>query len=64
MWNFSVPAIMKTYIDAITVSGKTFTYTKEGAQGLLKGKKRFTFNPAETCIQKALKWQEKWAIAI
>lgn len=39
MWNFSVPAIMKTYIDAITVSGKTFTYTKEGAQGLLKGKK-------------------------
>lgn len=39
MWNFSVPAIMKTYIDAITVSGKTFKYTKEGAKGLLKGKK-------------------------
>ncbi|MDT2044939.1 FMN-dependent NADH-azoreductase [Bacillus sp. 1780r2a1] len=39
MWNFSVPAIMKAYIDAIAVSGKTFTYTKEGAEGLLKGKK-------------------------
>jgi len=39
MWNFSVPAIMKTYIDAITVSGKTFKYTKEGAKGLLEGKK-------------------------
>lgn len=30
---------MKAYIDAIAVSGKTFTYTKEGAEGLLKGKK-------------------------
>lgn len=39
MWNFSVPAIMKAYIDAITVSGKTFKYTKEGAKGLLQGKK-------------------------
>ncbi|MFT7821028.1 FMN-dependent NADH-azoreductase [Bacillus siamensis] len=39
MWNFSVPAIMKTYIDAIAVSGKTFKYTKEGSKGLLKGKK-------------------------
>src|SRR3954469_1246813 len=39
MWNFSIPAVMKTYIDAITVSGKTFKYTKEGSVGLLKGKK-------------------------
>jgi FMN-dependent NADH-azoreductase len=39
MWNFSIPAIMKTYIDAIAVSGKTFKYTRDGAKGLLKGKK-------------------------
>lgn len=39
MWNFSVPAIMKTYIDAIAVSGKTFKYTKDGSRGLLTGKK-------------------------
>ncbi|MED4056916.1 FMN-dependent NADH-azoreductase [Niallia taxi] len=41
MWNFSIPAVMKTYIDAVTVSGKTFKYTKEGSVGLLKGKKAF-----------------------
>ncbi|USY57035.1 FMN-dependent NADH-azoreductase [Bacillus sp. 1780r2a1] len=39
MWNFSIPAIMKTYIDAIAVSGKTFKYSKEGSSGLLTGKK-------------------------
>lgn len=39
MWNFSVPAIMKTYLDAVAVSGKTFKYSKKGSQGLLKGKK-------------------------
>lgn len=38
MWNFSVPAIMKTYIDAITVSGKTFTYTKKALKAYLKEK--------------------------
>lgn len=39
MWNFSFPAIMKTYLDAVIVSGKTFRYSKEGSKGLLKGKK-------------------------
>jgi FMN-dependent NADH-azoreductase len=31
MWNFSVPAVtvMKTYLDAISVSGKTFKYSKK-----------------------------------
>jgi FMN-dependent NADH-azoreductase len=39
MWNFSVPAIMKTYLDAVAVSGKTFKYSKKGSHGLLTGKK-------------------------
>ncbi|MBV7509115.1 FMN-dependent NADH-azoreductase [Bacillus sp. sid0103] len=39
MWNFSVPAIMKTYLDAVAVSGKTFKYSKQGSMGLLIGKK-------------------------
>ncbi len=39
MWNFTVPAMMKAYIDAICISGKTFKYTEEGPVGLLKGKK-------------------------
>jgi len=39
MWNFSYPPVLKTYIDAIAVAGKTFRYTENGPQGLLCGKK-------------------------
>lgn len=39
MWNLSFPPVLKAYIDAITVAGKTFKYTAEGPQGLLTDKK-------------------------
>lgn len=39
MWNLGIPAILKAYIDYITVSGITFKYTEQGAVGLLHGKK-------------------------
>ncbi len=39
MWNLGVPAILKAYIDYITVTGITFKYTEHGAAGLLTGKK-------------------------
>jgi FMN-dependent NADH-azoreductase len=39
MWNFSIPPLMKAYIDAICVAGKTFKYTAEGPIGLLPEKK-------------------------
>lgn len=39
MWNLSIPAILKAYIDYISVTGITFKYTAEGPVGLLKGKK-------------------------
>lgn len=39
MWNFSFPPLMKAYIDAVAVAGKTFKYTAEGPVGLLKDKK-------------------------
>ncbi len=38
-WNLSIPAILKAYIDYITVTGITFKYTAEGAVGLCTGKK-------------------------
>ncbi|WKA60221.1 FMN-dependent NADH-azoreductase [Planococcus shenhongbingii] len=41
MWNFSFPAVVKSYIDAIAVPGKTFKYTATGAVGLLQDKKVF-----------------------
>lgn len=39
LWNFSIPAILKAYIDAITIPGKTFKYTPTGQIGLLTDKK-------------------------
>lgn len=39
LWNFTVPARMKSYLDSICVAGKTFKYTENGPVGLLKDKK-------------------------
>lgn len=39
MHNFSIPSVLKLWIDQVIRSGKTFAYGEGGAQGLLKGKK-------------------------
>ncbi|WP_293915448.1 FMN-dependent NADH-azoreductase [Deinococcus sp.] len=39
MWNFGYPPMVKAYIDAVSVAGKTFTYTEKGPVGLVKDKK-------------------------
>lgn len=39
MYNFSIPTQLKTWLDAIAVPGKTFSYGPEGMRGLL-GEKR------------------------
>ncbi|MGZ0087405.1 FMN-dependent NADH-azoreductase [Caldibacillus thermoamylovorans] len=39
MWNFSFPPVLKAYIDAVAVAGKTFRYTEQGPVGLLTDKK-------------------------
>ncbi len=39
LWNLSIPAILKAYIDYITVAGITFKYTESGPIGLCQGKK-------------------------
>lgn len=38
-WNLSIPAILKAYIDYISVTGITFKYTETGVVGLCTGKK-------------------------
>lgn len=38
-WNFSYPPVMKSYIDAVSVAGKSFKYTEQGPVGLLTNKK-------------------------
>lgn len=37
-WNLGIPAILKAYIDYITVIGVTFKYTAQGPVGLCSGK--------------------------
>lgn len=39
MWNLNVPAILKAYIDYVSVTGITFKYTENGPVGLCQGKK-------------------------
>jgi FMN-dependent NADH-azoreductase len=39
MHNFSIPSVLKLWIDQIVRVGRTFTYGADGAQGKLSGKK-------------------------
>ena len=39
MYNFSVPSQLKAWIDRIAIAGKTFHYTADGPEGLVKGKR-------------------------
>ena len=39
MHNFSIPSVLKLWIDQVVRSGRTFSYTASGPQGLLQGKK-------------------------
>lgn len=39
IYNFSVPASLKAWIDLIARAGKTFRYTENGPVGLLQGKR-------------------------
>ncbi|WP_405881526.1 NAD(P)H-dependent oxidoreductase [Streptomyces sp. NBC_01136] len=39
VYNFSVPAVFKAWIDQIFMAGRTFSYGTDGPRGLLTGKK-------------------------
>ncbi|MTI63957.1 NAD(P)H-dependent oxidoreductase [Methylophaga sp.] len=41
IYNFSVPAVLKAWIDQVARARVTFRYTENGPEGLLKGKKAF-----------------------
>ena len=41
IYNFGVPAALKAWVDMIARARKTFRYTSEGPEGLLKGKKAY-----------------------
>ncbi|MBY0504472.1 MAG: NAD(P)H-dependent oxidoreductase [Bryobacteraceae bacterium] len=39
MHNFSIPSVLKLWIDQVVLRGRTFKYSEAGPEGLLKGKK-------------------------
>jgi FMN-dependent NADH-azoreductase len=39
MHNFSIPAVLKLWVDQVLRRGRTFVYSESGPQGLLHGKK-------------------------
>ena len=41
MYNFSIPAVLKAWIDMITRARLTFRYSENGPEGLIKGKKAY-----------------------
>ncbi len=43
MYNFSVPATLRDYFDHVARPGLTFSYTADGPEGLLRGKKTYVF---------------------
>src|SRR5882757_7950583 len=43
MYNFGLPSTLKAYFDHIARAGVTFSYSANGPEGLVKGKKVFVF---------------------
>ena len=39
MYNFTLPTQLKAWIDRLAVAGRTFRYTENGPEGLVKGKR-------------------------
>lgn len=39
LWNFSIPPMLKAYIDNVMIAGETFKYTSAGPVGILGDKK-------------------------
>jgi len=39
MHNFSIPSVLKLWVDQVARAGKTFAYSETGPQGMLHGKK-------------------------
>lgn len=46
IYNFSVPAVLKAWIDMIARARLTFRYTETGVEGLLSGKKVYVVVPS------------------
>jgi FMN-dependent NADH-azoreductase len=69
VYNLSIPASLKAYIDQIVVAGKTFHYTPEGPKGLVTGAKKVYIvsasgTPYGTLTEYGLNFHEPYLRAI
>ena len=46
IYDFSIPSVLKAWIDMIARARLTFRYTEDGVEGLLKGKKAYVIVPS------------------
>jgi len=53
MWNFNMPAVLKSWIDHISRAGVTFSFSAEGLKGLVTDKKVFLALSSGSVFQKA-----------
>jgi FMN-dependent NADH-azoreductase len=64
MYNYTVPATLKTWFDYILIARKTFKYTENGVQGLVDNKRVFLTlargGVYSTPEQAAFEYQEKY----
>lgn len=62
-WNFSYPPVMKAYIDAVSVAGKSFRYSEQGQPiGLLTDKKAIHIQARGGFTLIVLRMNLKWDI--
>ncbi|GGG69244.1 FMN-dependent NADH-azoreductase [Paenibacillus radicis (ex Gao et al. 2016)] len=52
VWNFLFPPVLKAYIDAICISGKTVNYTPQGIVGLASDKKLLHIQASGSVLSK------------
>jgi len=68
MYNFSIPSQLKAWIDRIAQAGKTFRYTADGPEGLVKGKKAYVVSSRGGVYSEgpaaAMEHQESYLLAV
>lgn len=69
IYNLSIPAGLKAYIDKVVVAGKTFQYTANGPKGLLSNKEAFILfaggtAPNMVCSNPSLNFYQAYMVAI
>jgi FMN-dependent NADH-azoreductase len=64
LWNLGIPAVLKAYIDYISVSGVTFRYTAEGPVGMCQNKPAVNITGRGGTYSSGPMAENKWGIVL